>query len=183
MKLINDSRLILGGIFLLVLLAIGGARWIAKSDVPNSTHDGRFDTRCNPWGDDASREFCEISFYSLIARPEQYHGRMIGVTGFLVKDFGKFVLFPSREHYEAGINVEGIEVIGAVRRDKGGEVTTQPPVIPQEISSLAQSGGVFPVYIVGLFDAKYLGTGSARLGAVHFHHMLLMQNIPKGESQ
>jgi hypothetical protein len=153
------------------------------SELPKTTHDGRFKTRCHAWGADTSKELCEPSFHRLLAEPEHYHGKMVGLTGFLVEEFGRLVLFPSRQGYEDNVDAEGIEVTGAIERDKNGAVVTHVPSVPDEISAQAGAGGVRPVYVVGTFDAKYTGAGAPRSGAIRLHHMMLSPRISGSESK
>lgn len=144
----------------------------AFSELSRTTHDGRFKTPCYAWGADTSKELCTPSYYRLVAEPEQYHGKVVGLTGFLIEDFGRFVLFPSQEAYAGSRDVEGIEITGLIERDKHGSLITQSPDIPDEIKGSATSGGAQPIFVVGTFDAKYIGVGVPRLGAIQLHHMV-----------
>lgn len=168
--------------FFLAWSGIGMTGSKDASNLPRTTHDGRFKTRCDAWGIDRTKELCELSFFRLIAQPEQYHGRLVGVTGFLVEDFGRFVLFPNQGSYDAGIDVEGVEITGGVERNQNGVLVTHPPDIPVEVRQLARAGGAYPVFVVGTFDAKHVGVSAARLGVIRVHHMLLASPVPKGKS-
>jgi hypothetical protein len=167
--------------FLLTLPMYGVSLVNADSKVRDTTHDGRFSTRCNSWAVDASKEFCEISFYKLIAMPETYNERIVGLTGFLIEDFGKLVLFPSPDRYSAGIAIEGIEITGLIESKAPDTKIVNSPNVSEEIISLARADGAYPIYVVGKFDARYSGD-IARLGSIRIHHALLIRNVPKGKS-
>jgi hypothetical protein len=144
----------------------------AFSELPGTTHDGRFQTRCHAWGADTSKELCTPSFYRLLAKPEQYHGKVVGLTGFLIEQFGRFVLFPSQEVYAANQDAEGIEITGLIERDNSGRLIMHSPDIPDEIKNSATTSGVQPITVVGIFDAKYVGVEPPRSGAIQLHHMI-----------
>jgi len=132
--------------------------------LPERTVDGRFDTRCFSWGKDASRDFCETSFYRLLAAPEKYHGRLIGVIGFLVRVFDRPVLFVNRDSYEAGAEYEGVALVDVE--------------IPGDIKGRLDDG-VWPVLVVGEFDAKYTGIQIPRLGALRkIQSVAVMKRLP-----
>ena len=120
-------------------------------NLSSKTPDGRFDSRCMSWGNDVTREFCTVSFYRLLAAPEKYHDRLIGVTGYLIKLYNRPVLFVNRSSYEAEADYEGIALIDAK--------------IPDEIKDKINDG-VWPVLVIGVFDAKYTGIKIHRLGAL-----------------
>ena len=115
------------------------------------TPDGRFDTQCFLWGNDSRPEFCEVSFYRLLAAPEKYHGRLVGVVGFLVSVFGRPVLFATRESYEANADYEGLVLVNAK--------------LPESIASKIRFG-VSRVVVIGVFDAKDIGDRLPRLGSL-----------------
>ncbi len=123
-----------------------------ESSVAIKTPDGRFGSECYPWVGDTSRELCDVPFARLVARPEDYHGRLISITGFLVSDFGKLVMYPSKETYLAAAEIEGLELF-------------TDSDLPEEID-LSIAEGAFPVYVIGVFDAKHAGGSIARFGAL-----------------
>lgn len=132
--------------------------------LPDKTPDGRFNSRCMSWGNEVSREFCTVSFYRLLATPEKYHDRLIAVTGYLIKLFNRPVLFVNRNSYEADADYEGIVLIDAK--------------IPDEIKS-KMNEGVWPVVVVGVFDAKYTGAQVHRLGALRdIQNIALVEKYP-----
>lgn len=61
-------------------------------------------------------------------------------------------MFPSKETYLAAAEIEGLELF----------VESE---LPEEID-LAVVEGVFPVYVIGVFDAKYAGGNITRFGAI-----------------
>lgn len=142
-------------IFALLLLILASVMSVSANGADISgktTFDGRFNTRCYAWAQDQQKELCEVSFFKLIATPEKYNHRMISVTGFIIKSFGGIVLFPTKERYDADVQIEGIELIGNLHIDKG---------LVKKIND-----GFFPVMVTGTFDATYLGADIHRLGAI-----------------
>jgi hypothetical protein len=131
-----------------------------------TTPDGRFDTACFPWGEDSSRELCRVSFYRLIASPERYDGKLIAVSGYLRRVFGKPVLFPNQASFEAGAQSEGIELMAAS--------------IPRELREKLDTG-VPAVLVVGVFDGKYIGNALPMLGALRsIHNVQALVPLPTG---
>jgi hypothetical protein len=129
------------GAFVLLLLAAA----CVHSAEAQPTPDGRFGTPCYPSSASPSGELCSLSFYRLIASAERYHKKNVAVTGYLVKLFGKPVLFPSEASYRAGALSEGIALVDGS--------------LPADIQRNLENG-VFPVIVVGTFDAKHVGTGA-----------------------
>jgi hypothetical protein len=139
---------------------------ISVSDLPEKTPDGRFTSRCIAWGNDSNREFCKVSFYRLIATPEKYHGRLIGVVGFMITLFGEPVLFVNHDSYWANLDYEGVTLIGAD--------------IPNKLKAKIKNG-VRPILVVGVFDANYIGTQIPRLGALRdIQIVTLLEHLPTG---
>lgn len=152
----NFSRL-----FILTLSIMSGLGCRSSSEVLNVgattealrlTPDGRFGTRCYAWARDSSKELCTVPFGRLTAQAEEYNGRLIEVSGFLINVFDKPVLFENKQSYLADVDIEGIELL-----------ETSP--IPNDIRDQLELG-VFPVVVVGTFDATYVGTSEMRLGAL-----------------
>lgn len=129
------------GVFVLLLLA----SVCVYSAEAQPTPDGRFGTSCYPSSASPSGELCSVSFYRLIATPERYHKKNVAVTGYLIELFGKPVLFPSEASYRAGALGEGIELADGS--------------LPADIQSKLAKG-VFPVIVVGIFDAKHVGNAA-----------------------
>ena len=115
-----------------------------------TTPDGRFGTRCTPWGPYPFREMCQVSFYRLLANPEQYDGRLVGLQGLLINALDQPMLFVNRQSYDTGNPGEGILVDGEI-----------PPEFKEFMGT-----GIFPAIVIGVFDAKYLGNGVPVLGAL-----------------
>lgn len=95
---------------------------------------------------------CEVSFYRLIAEPQQYDGKLIKVVGYLTNVFGKPFLFVNQASVGAMIHMEGISLIGAH--------------IPPGLARDVDPGGAWPVMVVGVFDAKFVGYPESA-GALH----------------
>lgn len=121
----------------------------ATANAQNRTVDGRFGSKCMPWIQDSKRSLCSISFYKLIAKPEAYQNKLISASSYLINMFGYYVLFPSKNSYESGVDVEGVELLN----DKA---------IPLKLRKESVDG-VFPVRVVGVFDAKFGGSGDSPL--------------------
>ena len=82
--------------------------WNIVYAAPEETPDGRFGTECQPR---AFGNTCMLSFYRLLASPEKYHGKLVFVSGFLIKLYGvEPMLFASRDSYNTGLPIEGIFV-------------------------------------------------------------------------
>ena len=114
-------------------------------ELPARTPDGRLGTKCYAWtGGGPAQEMCRVSFYRLIADPKQYDGTLVAVVGYLTDLFGTPALFATKESADAMIYADGVSLIN--------------PSIPSDLwKQVEQSGGVWPVSVVGIFDAKYLG--------------------------
>jgi hypothetical protein len=124
---------------------------IAELNLPKRTPDGRFDTLCSSWGGGGNfNEVCQLSFARLMSEPEKYQGRLIAVVGFLIREQGKLMLYPSRESYEGGHFGEGILILGEVHNS-----------LKEKLKMGASS-----VLCVGVFDATYLGEAVPALGAM-----------------
>lgn len=135
------------GLALVLAIGVDGRAADAGATRKNAgpTPDGRFNTACHPWGNDQTRELCAVSFYRLIAAPERYDGKLVAVNGYLKSVFGRVVLFPSESSFNASSLSEGIEVINY----------TLPKALEPELDD-----GIFPVMVVAVFDAKYIGSGA-----------------------
>jgi hypothetical protein len=124
----------------------------SAAEVSKPSPDGRFGSRCYSWAKDGNKELCSLPFGRLVARPEEYNGRLVSVTGYLIEVFGNPVLFANEQSYLADVDIEGIELMEA-------------SAIPLEIRERLATG-VFPVVVVGTFDAEYVGISEMRLGAL-----------------
>ena len=154
----------------IILLSLAISTFFAGAinckDFAKTTFDGRFSSRCNPWLRDNRFEMCEVSFYRLLSTPEKYDGRLITVRGFLIKVFGRPVLFPDERSYDADLQYEGIELAGKFNAD-------QKLVKKMDV-------GAFPVTVVGRFDAHYEGPDIERLGAIrNVYSVELRSKIPE----
>lgn len=125
---------------------------VSAQDIPKKSFDGRFGSRCFILDVRSGKEVCVIPFQRILATPERYHRKVISLTGFLVNSFGRAVLFPDSESYRSDMQLEGIELIGVFSLDKSVKA--------------GMDKGVFPVTVVGVFDATYQGADIFRLGAM-----------------
>jgi hypothetical protein len=112
--------------------------------------DGRFGTKCFRAAIESEGEQCRVSFYRLLASPEDYHGRSVIVTGYLAQVFDRLVLYPNHDSFAGGIEIEGVEI------EDGS-------VVPEAIRAQAKDGRA-NVAVVGVFDGRYAGIGTPRLG-------------------
>lgn len=147
---------------LVSFLVLMCSSWWLEASERDLTPDGRFDTRCLS-SDRAGEELCRVSFYKLIAVPEKYHGRLIAVVGYLRTSFGRPVLFVNRDSFESNADYEGVAITD-------GD-------IPKEIKE-KMDVGVWPVLVVGVFDARYAGIQNQRLGALRKVRNVAMMDFP-----
>lgn len=139
----------------LFLMMVAFAFWagdVAAKDAAKATFDGRFNSKCYGHTLGVSGEVCDVSFYRLLAFPEKYNNKYVRVTGFLVNVFGRTILFLDKSRFDADMQIEGIELKGKFDIEK--DLLEKLDV------------GVFPVVVVGLFDATYEGPDVKRLGAI-----------------
>jgi len=123
---------------------------IELSPRTETSPDGRFDTSCYRAAREEFGEQCEVSFYRLLAVPEKYHGRRVLVTGYLVQVFDRLVLYPTPERHATGIEIEGIEI-------------EDSSAVPGDLRQAAKLGRA-NIAVNGVFDARYVGLGTRRLG-------------------
>lgn len=132
----------------------GSSLVLAQTAGSRRTVDGRFGTQCSklPGGDPTP--VCTISFYRLIALPERYDGKRIQITGFLVAGFDGIFLYPNKPSYDADVEGESVKFCSSFE-------------LPKDISDRLDVG-VFPVSVIGTFDAHYGGDASTnpRLGCL-----------------
>lgn len=133
------------GPYLIVITAISlflPSLGLASPSTLQTTPDGRFGTPCFHVGlSIGDTEICDLSFYRLLANPERYDGRYVRLTGFLTSFVGRTVLFPDRLSFEARVSMNGILINGSI-----------PTITEKE-----KLAGIWPVIIVGKFDAKCWG--------------------------
>jgi hypothetical protein len=138
--------------FVLAAFSCAGNPAVAELSLPTRTPDGRFGTLCSSWGGGGGfKEVCELPFTRLLANPEKYQGKLVAVMGFLVREDGDLMLYPTRQSYEEHLFGEGISVSGNLPSDFKGDV----------------SKGVWPTMCVGVFDATFLGKMLPTLGSLH----------------
>jgi len=133
--------------------------------------DGRFNKKCEAWEYGSETELCTLSFYRLLARPEDYHNKMVKVTAYLSYDAGDVAAYPSKERYDAGATEDSIIVIDAD--------------IPKDIEKeMRRKNGVY-VTMLGEFDARFEGKFSHRSGLIkkaggiyRSRHMRLSNDMP-----
>ncbi len=123
---------------------------VCRADGIEVSIDGRFHSKCPGSGELPGEELCQVSFYRLLAQPEQYHSRRVLLRGHLIKFLDRYVLFPSRDAFETGSDLDGVEVW--VDDDQEMLLNDLP------------SSGVSGYGVIGTFDAEFPGSGISRLG-------------------
>jgi len=149
------TRMVVVGCFLLFLSGCSETSETKSADVTqggpleNGSPDGRFGTPCTSWVP-YGREMCQVSIYRLIATPERYDGKFVDIKGYLIDVGGGPMIFPSPDRLDVGVPGEAIEIVGKL-----------PPEVEAEVRN-----GIWPVFAVGTFDAKYPGSIGPVLGAL-----------------
>ena len=117
----------------------------------DKTWDGRFGTRCDP---------CFVPFERLIALPEQFHHKKVGLVGFLVgkPSFG-LQLFPNEESARHPWEINYIDIYND--RPADAPVALIPPDVESKLKE-----GVW-VHLVGEFSADTAGPNLGGLTKVH----------------
>lgn len=126
--------------FLIIIISLLSKNVLGDSLLQQKTPDGRFGTSCYTFNNFGGKEVCEVPFVRLLTTPEKYDGKIIRVTGYLINVHGSPVLFANKSSFDSGVDMEGL----ALKEVK----------IPQKIKRKINSG-IWPVYIVGKFNAKY----------------------------
>jgi hypothetical protein len=133
-----------------IIIAVLLITAICRADDVEVSVDGRFGSKCPGSGEPLGGELCQVSFYRLLAQPEQYHERRVLLRGHLIKFLDRYVLFPSREAFETGSDLDGVEVW----------VDTE---MENQLVDLPRSG-TSGYGVIGTFDARFPGSGISRLG-------------------
>jgi hypothetical protein len=121
---------------------------------------------CERWSVLAS---CGVSWYRLQANSSAYRGRIVGLTGYLISDFGDLVLYPDKANYEGGNELDSI-------------VLERPFTISREIVDKVASG-VYPVFVLGRFGPPVQGDAHAvpRAGRLYeIHKIMITSRVPSG---
>lgn len=109
------------------------------------------------------------AWYRLLAAPAAYRGKIVGLTGYLVSDFGNLILYPDKASYERGNEDDSI-------------VLERPFTIPKEIVDKA-ANCVFPVYVLGRLGPRIEGNVHVvpRRGSLYdIHRIIMTPRIPSG---
>lgn len=112
---------------------------------------------------------CHVSWYRLLANPAAYRGRIVGVTGYLVSDFGDLILYPDKASYQRGNEDDGL-------------ILQRPFSISKRIVDKA-AHGAFPVYVLGRLGSPIEGNVHVipRVGSLYeIHKILDTPRIPSG---
>jgi hypothetical protein len=83
---------------------------------------------------------CKPSIIRLIARPEDYHNKLVKVTGYLVRESGSYALYASQGNYQAS-------------NGEGGIAISNPAELSPRLRELAKKG-LGGVTVIGRIDAK-----------------------------
>lgn len=97
---------------------------------------------------------CDVSFVQLLANPQAYDQRRVYVIGYLVSDFGDLFLYPDKNSYEGGKDVESLALVRPFRLSKA------------VLKGVGR--GMYPVAVLGRFEARAALPGAVvpRLGAI-----------------
>ncbi|MEY2149308.1 hypothetical protein SAMN05192579_12017 [Rhodanobacter glycinis] len=159
--------LVLGALALLMSGAVAVAKTTAAA---TNGDDGQGSVRdpgaCEQWSVVAS---CGVSWYRLQANPSAYRGKIVGLTGYLVSDFGDLILYPDKANYEGGNELDSI-------------VLERPFAVSQEIVDKAVSG-VYPVFVLGRLGPPVQGNVHVvpRAGSLYdIHKIIITQRVPSG---
>ena len=159
---------LLAALALLLLSAFAVARTgKAATHAPTRQPAPREGT-CETWSASA---FCEISWDRLQANPAAYRGKIVGLTGYLVSDFGDLILYPDMTHYESGSEVDSI-------------ILERPFAISREIVDKAASGA-YPVFVLGRLGPAVAGDvhNVPRSGRLYdIRKILMTPRVPSGTS-
>lgn len=82
-------------VFFVIMLSC--AVFPSMADLPRSTHDGRGGTKCPDWAGKPEIQLCSPSLIRLIARAEEYDGKYIKLSGYLLDNKGIYYLCPARD--------------------------------------------------------------------------------------
>ena len=106
-------------LLLLMLTAVSPPAYGADPAFPDGVSmDGRFGTSCPATSE--NEEICFVSLFRLIALPEQYHGKIISVIGFLVFPANEgHLLFPSSESFSGGSFSDAFWLAGRMNTPAG----------------------------------------------------------------
>lgn len=162
----NNTKISLCVILLLASFCLQAEPWKEVLSLPKETHDGRLNTSCPRDTKNVSLKACTPSFYRVLAAPEQYHGKIITLTGFLIREFDRYFLFPNKQSYENGQDVDSIEITGIVESKEEGTFITYVPEVPEKIKSQVDKDGLSAVLVSGIFDARYVGNSAPRAGVI-----------------
>lgn len=113
---------------------------------------------------------CEVSWYRLLANPAAYRGKIVGLTGYLVSDFGNLILYPDKANYESGSETASI-------------LLERPLSIPRNIADKVSASG-YPVFILGRFTTKaeIAGFNTPRAGGLYdIHKIISTSRTPSDE--
>lgn len=157
----------LGALSLLVSSAVAVASTAGASTKGGDGHEPvRRPGACEQWSVLAS---CGVSWYRLQADPSAYRGKIVGITGYLVSDFGDLVLYPDEANYESGNELDSI-------------VLNRPFTISREIVDKAASGA-YPVFVLGRFGPPVQGNVHVvpRAGSLYdIHKIIITSRVPSG---
>lgn len=106
-------------------------------------------------------ETCSLSFGDLWGSREQYAGRRIEISGYLVRGFGQFVLYPGKDYFLYQKAAGGI----AVQADQAVWDAARSEMRPIEGDGDWKAESLCPITIQGIYSDKPFGD-FATLGTV-----------------
>lgn len=139
----------------------GGKAEPAASAAPvlKESRDGRFGSMCERHmlprrGTDVAEltPLCTPPFVRVIARPEDFHGRVIALRGVLVIQGGVTLLYPSLGAFKAHDDVSAIEVRGEL-----GSLQPPSPVVRSVVENVTAIGEFDALSSIGPGTAPFVG--------------------------
>lgn len=120
---------------------------MVKAEIPDVTNDGRGGSACPILGPNYPEQMCRPSMLRLAAMPEQYDGKMLAVTGYLVKSDGVMYLciskcFCTDNDWASSVRLSSSSKIDELLKE-GGRVT-----VVGRFSANPRGGGV---NVAGIF--------------------------------
>jgi len=144
-----------------LLAGCGGKADSATSAVPvlKESRDGRFDSACEQHmlprpGTDVVKltPLCTPPFIRVIARPEDFHGRVIALRGVLVMQGGVALLYPNLNAFQLRDDVSAIEVRGDL-----GSLKPPTPVARSVVEHITAIGEFDALSSIGPGTPPFVG--------------------------
>lgn len=142
-------------ICLVTLLALAT---VCCSDPSKGTHASR-DYACRHVGNNASRDYCAITYFQLLASPSSYEGERILLQAWAVNVNGTTILFPTKESLDGAETVSSVVAISGSKLEQINELLHRDG---EEVPRRLTIGGIFKQNIgehrLGGFDVDRFGS-------------------------